>query len=83
MGIAPERTFVPSVASLRIQSRALRALPLTALVLDVLLLCATGALEYDMNQSLLEFKAPCHPMLPDSVMASYHMTWRVEFTRMY
>ena len=44
MGIAPERTFVPSVASLRIQSRALRALPLTALVLDLLLLCATVAL---------------------------------------
>ena len=46
MGIAPERTFVPSVASLRIQSRALRALPLTALVLDLLLLGATVALAF-------------------------------------
>ena len=41
MGIAPERTFVPSVASLRIQSRALRALPLTALLLDLLLVTVT------------------------------------------
>ncbi|HEY3528906.1 MAG TPA: sugar transferase [Nocardioides sp.] len=41
MGIAPERTFVPSVASLRIQSRALRALPLTALVLDLALVTTT------------------------------------------
>ena len=38
MGLAPERTFVPSVASLRIQSRALRALPVTALVLDLVMI---------------------------------------------
>src|SRR5262245_34316977 len=41
MGIAPERTFVPSVAPLRIQSRALRALPVTALMLDLALITAT------------------------------------------
>ena len=41
MGIAPERTYVPSTASLGIQSRALRALPLTALVLDLALVTAT------------------------------------------
>src|SRR5919199_6590433 len=45
MGIAPERTVLPSVASsvpsLGIQSRALRALPLTALVVDVVLVTAT------------------------------------------
>jgi exopolysaccharide biosynthesis polyprenyl glycosylphosphotransferase len=41
MAIAPERTFVPSVASLRIQGRALRALPLTALVTDLSLVTAT------------------------------------------
>jgi exopolysaccharide biosynthesis polyprenyl glycosylphosphotransferase len=41
MGIAPERTFVPSVATLRIQSRALRALPLTALTLDLAMITAT------------------------------------------
>jgi len=40
MGIAPERTFVPTVASLRLHSRALRALPLTALVLDLALVTA-------------------------------------------
>src|SRR6188472_2407042 len=41
MGIAPERTYVPTVAPLRIQSRALRALPLTALVLDLALIAVT------------------------------------------
>jgi exopolysaccharide biosynthesis polyprenyl glycosylphosphotransferase len=41
MGIAPERTYAPSVASLRIQSRALRTLPLTALVLDLALVSAS------------------------------------------
>jgi exopolysaccharide biosynthesis polyprenyl glycosylphosphotransferase len=44
MGIAPERTFVPSVASLRIQSHALRTLPVTALLLDLVVVSATVAL---------------------------------------
>src|SRR4051794_12948202 len=43
MGIAPERTFVPSLAPLRTPSRALRALPLTPLPLDALLLAPTVA----------------------------------------
>src|SRR4051794_40799892 len=59
MGIAPERTFVPSVASQRIQSRALRTLPLTALVLDLALVSVTvlvaaymrSRLGFDSNSS--------------------------------
>jgi exopolysaccharide biosynthesis polyprenyl glycosylphosphotransferase len=54
MGIAPERTFVPSVAPLRIHSRALRALPLTALVLDLVLVTATVVLAtYARNHFVL------------------------------
>jgi exopolysaccharide biosynthesis polyprenyl glycosylphosphotransferase len=54
MGIAPERTFVPSVASLRIQSRALRALPLTALALDLVLVSAAVLLAaYGRSRILL------------------------------
>ncbi|HEX4687730.1 MAG TPA: sugar transferase [Nocardioides sp.] len=41
MGIAPERTFVPSVAPLRIQSRALKALPVTAFLVDLALITVT------------------------------------------
>ena len=41
MGIAPVRTYAPSVASLRIRSRALRALPFTALAIDLTLLTVT------------------------------------------
>jgi exopolysaccharide biosynthesis polyprenyl glycosylphosphotransferase len=44
MGIAPERTALPSVHPLRIHSRALRALPLTALAVDLILVTATVAL---------------------------------------
>jgi exopolysaccharide biosynthesis polyprenyl glycosylphosphotransferase len=54
MGIAPERTFVPSVAPLRIHSRALRALPLTALALDLALVTATVVLAtYSRNHFVL------------------------------
>jgi exopolysaccharide biosynthesis polyprenyl glycosylphosphotransferase len=41
MGIAPDRAFTPSVASPRIRSGALRALPLTALMIDLALVTAT------------------------------------------
>jgi exopolysaccharide biosynthesis polyprenyl glycosylphosphotransferase len=41
MGIAPHRAFVPSVAPLRIQSRALGALRWTALMLDFALVTGT------------------------------------------
>jgi exopolysaccharide biosynthesis polyprenyl glycosylphosphotransferase len=52
MGIAPERTFVHSVPSLRIQSRALRALPVTALLLDLVLI-ATSVLLAGYGRSRL------------------------------
>jgi hypothetical protein len=41
MGIAPDRFAVPTLASARLNTRALRALPLTALLLDVVLVSAT------------------------------------------
>src|SRR5262245_25935976 len=41
MGIASERFSVPSLSSARLHHRALRALPLTALVLDAALVSAT------------------------------------------
>jgi len=44
MGIAPERSYVPTQVPLRIQSRALRALPLSALVLDLALIAGTVVL---------------------------------------
>jgi exopolysaccharide biosynthesis polyprenyl glycosylphosphotransferase len=65
MGIAPERTFVPSVASLRIHSRALRALPLTALVLDLLLVTGTVLLGF-YSRSLLRFDSSNTPGLSQS-----------------
>jgi exopolysaccharide biosynthesis polyprenyl glycosylphosphotransferase len=63
MGIAPERTFVPSVASLRIQSRALRALPLTALVLDLVLVTAAVALAAYGRSRVLLFDTANAPAL--------------------
>ena len=57
MGIAPERTFVPSVAPLRIHSRALRALPLTALVLDLALVTATVATGHLQPQPLRRLRS--------------------------
>jgi exopolysaccharide biosynthesis polyprenyl glycosylphosphotransferase len=41
MAIAPVRTYAPSVSPLRIRSRALRALPFTALAIDLALLTVT------------------------------------------
>jgi exopolysaccharide biosynthesis polyprenyl glycosylphosphotransferase len=55
MGIAPERTYAPSAASLGIRSRALRALPLTALVFDLALVTATVLLAAYGRSRLLMF----------------------------
>ncbi len=55
MGIAPERTFVHAVPSLRIQSRTLRALPLTALMLDLVLVATTVLLAGYGRSRLLVF----------------------------
>ena len=67
MGIAPERTFVPSVASLRIRSRALRALPLTALLLDLLLVSAAVVLAAYGRSRTLIFDPTNAPGLSQSV----------------
>jgi len=66
MGIAPERTFVPSVASLRIQSRALRALPLTALVLDLALVTTTVLLAAYARSRMPFFETSPAPGLSQS-----------------
>ncbi len=66
MGIAPERTVVPSVASLRIQSRALRALPLTALMLDLVLVAAAVAVAAYMRSRVLLFDSSKAPGLSSS-----------------
>jgi exopolysaccharide biosynthesis polyprenyl glycosylphosphotransferase len=58
MGIAPERTLAPSVASLRIRSRALRTLPLTALVLDLALVTATVLLAAYTRNRFFDSPAP-------------------------
>src|SRR5690242_5564280 len=44
MGIMPERTALPTIQSLRLHSRALRALPLTALLLDLGVILTTVVL---------------------------------------
>jgi exopolysaccharide biosynthesis polyprenyl glycosylphosphotransferase len=66
MGIAPDRTFVPPVASLRIQSRALRALPLTALVLDLVLVTAAVLLAAYSRSRFLVFDRANAPGLSQS-----------------
>ncbi|MGA8247982.1 MAG: sugar transferase [Nocardioides sp.] len=54
MGIALERTVLPAAKPLRIHSRALRALPLTALLLDLSVVTATVFLAaYGRNHMLL------------------------------
>jgi exopolysaccharide biosynthesis polyprenyl glycosylphosphotransferase len=55
MGIAPERLIASSVRPLRIHSRALRALPLTALVLDLALVTTAVLLAAYSRSKLLVF----------------------------
>jgi exopolysaccharide biosynthesis polyprenyl glycosylphosphotransferase len=55
MGIAPERLLAASVRPLRIRSRALRALPLTALALDLALVTTAVLLAAYSRSKLLVF----------------------------
>jgi hypothetical protein len=55
MGIAPERLIASSVHPLRIHSRALRALPLTALALDLTLVTTAVLLAAYGRSKLLVF----------------------------
>jgi exopolysaccharide biosynthesis polyprenyl glycosylphosphotransferase len=67
MGIAPERTYAPSVATLRIRSRALRALPLTALFLDAVLVTATVMLAaYGRSRTVPFYPGRLAPGLSDA-----------------
>ena len=54
MGIAPDRTVLSSADASRLHSRALRALPLTALVLDLVVVTVTVFLAaYGRNHMLV------------------------------
>jgi exopolysaccharide biosynthesis polyprenyl glycosylphosphotransferase len=66
MGIAPELTFVRSIASQRAPSRALRALPLTALLLDLLLVTSTVLLAAFGRSRIVHFGSGS-PALSQSV----------------
>ena len=67
MGIAPERTFVPSVATMRIRSRALLALPLTALLLDLVMVTATDFIAFYGRSRILVFGGHGPGLSPSSI----------------